>query len=43
MTDTRLVILDRDYLTCPESQIRDINPIAVVIDGKLVHGDMNVK
>ena len=29
-----LVVIDRDYLTCPEEQIKDIQPVLVVVDGK---------
>ncbi len=31
-----LVVIDRDYLTCPEDQIRDIQPVTVILDGKIV-------
>jgi predicted amidohydrolase YtcJ len=31
-----LVVIDRDYLTCPEAQIREIQPVMVIIDGKIV-------
>jgi len=31
-----LVAIDRDYLTCPEAQIKDIQPVMVIIDGKIV-------
>lgn len=31
-----LVTIDRDYLTCPEAQIKDIQPVMVIIDGKIV-------
>jgi len=31
-----MVVIDRDYLTCPESQIKDIQPVLVIIDGKIV-------
>ncbi|MDQ1473240.1 MAG: hypothetical protein QOJ99_4720 [Bryobacterales bacterium] len=31
-----LVAIDRDYLTCPEAQIREIQPVMVMIDGKIV-------
>jgi predicted amidohydrolase YtcJ len=31
-----MVVIDRDYLACPESQIRDILPVMVIIDGKIV-------
>ena len=30
-----LVVIDRDYLTCPEDQIKDIEPVMVVVDGKV--------
>jgi predicted amidohydrolase YtcJ len=33
-----MVVIDRDYLTCPEDQIKAIEPVAVVIGGKLAHG-----
>ena len=33
-----LVVIDRDYLTCPEDQIRRIEPVAVMIGGRIVHG-----
>jgi predicted amidohydrolase YtcJ len=31
-----LVVIDRDYLTCPEDEIRRIEPMMVYLDGKLV-------
>ena len=31
-----LVILDRDYLTCPESDIRKIKPLETIVGGKTV-------
>ncbi len=31
-----LVVVDRDFLACPEEEIRRIEPVMVVIDGKLV-------
>ena len=30
-----LVVIDRDYLTCPEDEIRRIEPVIVLIDGKI--------
>jgi hypothetical protein len=30
-----MVVVDRDYLTCPEEQIRSIEPLAVIIGGKI--------
>jgi predicted amidohydrolase YtcJ len=32
-----LVVIDRDYLTCPESAIREIQPVMTVIDGRVVY------
>jgi predicted amidohydrolase YtcJ len=31
-----LVAIDRDFLTCPEAQIKDIQPAMVMIEGKIV-------
>ena len=31
-----MVVIDRDYLTCPEDQIKEIEPVQVVLDGKTV-------
>ena len=33
-----LLVLDRDYLTVPADQIKDIRPAATVVGGQLVHG-----
>jgi predicted amidohydrolase YtcJ len=33
-----LLILDRDYLTVPEDEIKDIKPVATYVAGKLVYG-----
>lgn len=33
-----MVVLDRDYLTVPEDEIRDIKPAASIVAGKIVHG-----
>src|SRR5262249_35172988 len=32
-----LVVIDRDYLTCPEDEIRRIEPVMTIIDGKIVY------
>ena len=32
-----LLVLDRDYLTVPDSEIKDIRPLVTVVGGKLVH------
>ena len=31
-----LVVIDRDYLTCPEEQIKDIQPVMTILDGRVV-------
>jgi len=31
-----LVVIDRDYLTCPEAEMKDIQPVMTILDGKLV-------
>jgi hypothetical protein len=31
-----LVVIDRDYLTCPEAQIKDIRPVMTVLNGRIV-------
>ncbi len=33
-----MVVLDRDYLTVPDDEIRDIKPVATIVAGKVVHG-----
>ena len=33
-----LVVIDRDYLTCPEDEIKKIDPVLVVLDGKVKKG-----
>jgi len=33
-----LVVIDRDYLTCPEDEIRSIQPVMVMIEGKVAAG-----
>ena len=30
-----LVVIDRDYLTCPEDQIKDIQPVMTIIGGRV--------
>ena len=32
-----LVVIDRDYLAAPEDQIRDIQPVMTIVDGKIVY------
>jgi predicted amidohydrolase YtcJ len=35
-----LLVLDRDYLTVPAAEIRDITPVATMVGGKVVHGSL---
>jgi predicted amidohydrolase YtcJ len=37
-----LLVLDRDYLTVPDSEIKDIRPLVTMVGGKIVH-DMTPK
>ncbi len=30
-----LTVIDRDYLTCPEDQIKAIEPVMTIIDGQI--------
>jgi predicted amidohydrolase YtcJ len=32
------VVLDRDYFTVPEEQIKDIKPLQTIVDGEVVYG-----
>jgi predicted amidohydrolase YtcJ len=32
-----LVVIDRDYLTCPEDQIRSIQPVMTILDGRIAY------
>jgi predicted amidohydrolase YtcJ len=34
-----LAVLDRDYFTVPEAQIRDIRSVLTVVDGRIVHNE----
>ena len=34
-----LAVLDRDYFTVPEAQIRDIRSVLTVVDGRIVHSE----
>jgi predicted amidohydrolase YtcJ len=36
-----MVVIDRDYLTCPEDQIRDIVPTSVIIGGRITNMGTN--
>jgi hypothetical protein len=32
-----LVVIDRDYFSCPEDEIRQIRPVMTIINGKIVY------
>jgi predicted amidohydrolase YtcJ len=34
-----LVVIDRDYYTCPEDEIRQIRPVMTILNGKIVYRD----
>jgi predicted amidohydrolase YtcJ len=34
-----VVVLDRDYFTIPDSQIRNIRSVLTIVDGRIVHND----
>ena len=36
-----LVVIDRDYLTCPEDQIREIEPVMTIVGGHLTYSRGN--
>ena len=33
-----LVVLDRDYMTIPLDEIKDIKPVATMVGGRIVYG-----
>jgi predicted amidohydrolase YtcJ len=33
-----LVVIDRDYLNCAEDDIRRIEPVATIVNGRVVSG-----
>ena len=35
-----LVVIDRDYLTVPEDQIRDIQPVMTIVEGKVAYSKL---
>ena len=35
-----MVVLDRDYLTVPEDEIKDIRPVATMVGGRIVYGEL---
>lgn len=36
-----LLVLDRDYLTVPSDEIKDIKPVLTMVGGKIVYGNAN--
>ncbi len=36
-----LLVLDRDYLTVPSDEIKDIKPVLTMVGGKIVYGGAN--
>jgi predicted amidohydrolase YtcJ len=34
-----LLVVDRDFLNCPEEEIRSIEPLVTMVDGRVVHGE----
>ena len=32
-----LVVINQDYLTCPEDDIKNIEPVMTILDGKIVY------
>ena len=35
-----MLVLDRDYLSVPEDQIKDIRPVATIVGGRVVSGEL---
>jgi len=35
-----MLVLDRDYLTVPEDEIKSIRPVATIVGGNIVYGDL---
>jgi len=35
-----MVVLDRDYFTVPEDEIKDIRPVATIVGGRIVYGEL---
>ena len=35
-----MVVLDRDYMTIPEDEIREIKPVATIVGGEIVWGQL---
>jgi predicted amidohydrolase YtcJ len=35
-----MVVVYRDYLAVPADEIRDIRPVATIVNGTVVHGNL---
>jgi hypothetical protein len=35
-----MLVLDRDYLSVPVEEIKDIRPVATIVDGEIVFGEL---
>ena len=35
-----MVVLDRDYMTVPEDEIKEIRPVATMVGGRIVYGEL---
>jgi predicted amidohydrolase YtcJ len=35
-----MLVLDRDYLTAPVDEIKDIRPVATIVGGQIVYGNL---
>ena len=35
-----MVVLDRDYMTVPEDEIKEIRPVATLVGGRIVYGEL---
>jgi predicted amidohydrolase YtcJ len=38
-----LTVIDRDYLSCPEDKIKDIDALRTVVGGRVVYDRMAVR
>jgi predicted amidohydrolase YtcJ len=36
-----LVVIDRDYLTCPEDEIRNITPVMTIVGGRIAYSSQS--
>ena len=35
-----MLVLDRDYFTVPADEIKDIRPVATIVGGRIVYGNL---